>query len=264
MGLEYSKKDGVAKIVFNRPEAKNALAPETLLELAQAWDDIESDSSVRVVLITGTGDSFCSGADLGKLIPLITSALGHPEGGLPKEFTTIMPKALLRGKTLSKPIVAAVNGYCIAGGLEMLLATDIRIASESAVFALQEPRWGLFPLAGSTDRLPRQVPLCHALDILLTGRKVSAKEALNMGLINKAVEHDTLMDEAMRYIEAIKANGPFAVQMIKRSVYEGLELGLKGAFDRELELGLQVFASEDAIEGPMAFLEKRKPNFKGK
>lgn len=263
MSLEFSKKDGVAKIVFNRPEAKNALTPETLLELAQAWDDIDSDPSVRVALITGTGDSFCSGADLGKLIPLVTSAL-RGEGTFPQEFTTLMPKALLRGRTLKKPIVAAVNGYCIAGGLEMLLATDIRIASSRAVFALQEPRWGLFPLAGSTVRLPRQIPLCHALDILLTGRKVQAKEAMSMGLINRVVEPDSLMDEAMGYIDAIKANGPFAIQMIKRSVYEGLEVGLKEAFEKELDFGLQVFSSEDAIEGPIAFLEKRKPNFKGR
>lgn len=263
MAVIYSKQNGVARIVLNRPEAKNALTPEMLTDLAQAWKDSEADGTVRVVLITGAGDSFCSGADLGKLIPLITSA-AQGEGELPKGLAETMPNALLRGRTPTKPIVAAVNGYCIAGGLEMLLATDIRVASERAVFALQEPRWGLFPLSGSTVRLPRQIPLCHALDILLTGRKICAEEACRMGLVNKVVAHEKLMDEAEGYIERIKENGPFAVQTIKRSVYECLGLELREAFDKELELGLQVFASEDAIEGPIAFFEKRKPEFKGK
>ena len=264
MTIEYEKKEGIAYITMNRPEARNALDPDTLEALGKTWIDFRDDPSVRVAIITGVGNSFCAGADLGALIPLITSS---PEGlaGLVKgEMAETFQSALLRDIEIWKPIIAAVNGYCIAGGLEMLLGMDIRIASENAFFAIQEPRWGLFPAGGSTVRLPRQIPFCKAMEILLTGEKIDAQEALRMGLVNYVVPQEELMATAEKYARAIAANGPLAVSAIKRSVIECLSLPLPEAFDREIELASPVFASEDAKEGPMAFMQKRKPEFQGK
>jgi enoyl-CoA hydratase len=264
MAVEYEVKDSIAYITLNRPEARNAMDPDTLEALGRTWMKFRDDSTALVAIFTGVGNSFCAGADLGALIPLITSA---PEGlvGLVKgEMAEMFQAALLRDVEIWKPIVAAVNGYCIAGGLEMLLGMDIRIATEEAIFAIQEPKWGLFPAGGSTVRLPRQVPYCKAMEILLTGEKIDAKEARRMGLVNYVVPHEELMPTAEKYATRIAANGPLAVSAIKRSVVECLSLPLPKAYEREIELAAPVFASEDAQEGPMAFMQKRKPDFKGK
>ncbi len=264
MTVDYVKKDDIAYITLNRPEARNALDPDTLEALGKTWIDFRDDSSVRVAIITGVGNSFCAGADLGALIPRITSS---PEGlvGLVKgEMAEVFQAALLRDIDIWKPIIAAVNGYCIAGGLEMLLGMDIRIASDNAFFAIQEPRWGLFPAGGSTVRLPRQIPFCRAMEILLTAEKVDAQEALRMGLVNYVVPPEELMPTAEKYARRIADNGPLAVSAIKRSAIECLSLPLPEAFEHEIELAAPVFASEDAVEGPMAFMQKRKPEFKGK
>lgn len=264
MTIEYEKREGIAYITMNRPEARNALDPDTLEALGKTWIDFRDDPSLRVAIITGVGNSFCAGADLGALIPLITSSPDGLAGMVKGEGAELFQSALLRDIEIWKPIIAAVNGYCIAGGLEMLLGMDIRIASENAFFAIQEPRWGLFPAGGSTVRLPRQIPFCKAMEILLTGEKIDAQEALRMGLVNYVVPQEDLMATAEKYARAIAANGPLAVSAIKRSVIECLSLPLPEAFDREIELASPVFASEDAKEGPMAFMQKRKPEFKGK
>jgi enoyl-CoA hydratase len=264
MTVDYVKKDRIAYITLNRPEARNALDPDTLEALGRTWIDFRDDPSVLVAIITGVGNSFCAGADLGTLIPRITAS---PEGltGLIKgEMAEVFQSALLRDIDIWKPIVAAVNGYCIAGGLEMLLGMDIRIASENAFFAIQEPRWGLFPAGGSTVRLPRQVPFCKAMEILLTGEKIDAQEACRIGLVNYVVPREELMPMAEKFARSIADNGPLAVSAIKRSVIESLSLSLPKAYEREIELATPVFKSEDAVEGPMAFMQKRKPEFKGK
>jgi len=264
MTVEYEVKDSIAYITLNRPEARNAMDPDTLEALGRTWMKFRDDSTALVAIFTGVGNSFCAGADLGALIPLITAA---PEGlvGLVKgEMAELFQAALLRDVEIWKPIVAAVNGYCIAGGLEMLLGMDIRIATEEAIFAIQEPKWGLFPAGGSTVRLPRQVPYCKAMEILLTGEKIDAKEAHHMGLVNYVVPSEELMPTAEKFATRIAANGPLAVSAIKRSVVECLSLPLSQGYEREIELAAPVFASEDAKEGPMAFLQKRKPDFKGK
>jgi enoyl-CoA hydratase len=264
MSVRYVKKDRIAYITLDRPEARNALDPDTLQALGNTWLDFRDDPSVLVAIITGVGNSFCAGADLGKLIPLIT---GSPEGlsGLIRGKTAeIFQSAMLRDVDIWKPIVAAVNGYCIAGGLEMLLGMDIRIASEDAFFAIQEPRWGLFPAGGSTVRLPRQVPFCKAMELLLTGEKIDAKEALRMGLVNYVVPREELMPMAERIARRLADNGPLAVSAIKRSAIECLSMPMREAYTHEIELATPVFKSEDAIEGPMAFMQKRKPEFRGK
>jgi enoyl-CoA hydratase len=264
MSVRYVKKDRIAYITLDRPEARNALDPDTLQALGDTWLDFRDDPSVLVAIITGVGNSFCAGADLGKLIPLIT---GSPEGlsGLIKGKTAeIFQSAMLRDVDIWKPIVAAVNGYCIAGGLEMLLGMDIRIASEDAFFAIQEPRWGLFPAGGSTVRLPRQVPFCKAMELLLTGEKIDAKEAHRMGLVNYVVPKEELMPMAEKIARRLADNGPLAVSAIKRSAIECLSMPMREAYAHEIELATPVFKSEDAIEGPMAFMQKRKPEFRGK
>ncbi len=264
MTIEVEKKDHIATIRFNRPEARNAMDLEHVEALAKAWMDFRDDPSMRVAIITGVEKSFCAGADLGSLIPQLTGSPDGVAGLLKGEMGEMFQAAMLRDFELWKPVVAAVNGYCIAGGLEMLCGMDIRIASENAVFALQEVRWGLFPFGGSTVRLPRELTHCKAMEILLTGEKMDAKEAHRIGLVNYVVPHDELMATAERFARRIAENGPVAVSAIKRSALECLSMPLKEAYEHELDLATPVFQSEDAVEGPLAFMEKRKPEFKGK
>ena len=267
MALIYEKKGRLALITINRPEARNALDPETALELAEAWDDYRSDNELRCAVLSGAGDqAFCTGADLGKLIPLITGAR-KPSTEADRRVAknpAVLQNAFLREIPVYKPIVAAVNGYAVAGGMEILYNTDIRIASEDARFGLQEVKWAVFPMMGSTVRLPRQIPYARAMELLLTGELMDAREALALGFVNRVVEKGKVMDEALRFAGLIEKNGPLAVSAVKKSVLKGLNLSLKEALAKELELGIPVFLSEDAKEGPKAFKEKREPHYEGK
>lgn len=258
MPVRYEVRNRVALITLDRPEAMNALDPPMLFGLAEAWDRAEEDDDVWVVVVTGAGtEAFCVGADLKVTIPATTGA----EGVEPVRFPN-MARTLLRGRFYPKPVVAAVNGHCIAGGLEMLLSTDLRYAGTGASFALQEVKWGLFPLAGSTVRLPRQIPYCRAMELLLVGDRVGAAEALAMGLVNEVV--DDPLARALEVAERITQNGPVAVRKIKESVVRGLGMSMDLAYAEELRLGAEVFASDDAKEGPAAFAEKRDPRFTGR
>jgi len=260
MPVRYEVRKRVALITLDRPEAMNALDPPMLFGLAEAWDRAEDDDDVWVVVVTGAGsDAFCVGADLKVTIPSATEA-ARAAAGEAERFPN-MARTLLRGRLYPKPVVAAVNGHCIAGGLEMLLSTDLRYASPGSTFALQEVKWGLFPLAGSTVRLPRQIPYCRAMELLLVGDRVSAADALAMGLVNEVV--DSPLERALEVAERITRNGPVAVRKIKESVVRGLGMSMEAAYAEELRLGAEVFASEDAVEGPRAFAEKRAPNFTG-
>ncbi len=267
MALIYEKKDKVAYIILNRPEARNALDPETVLELVDAWNDYRDDKDMRCAILSGTGDKvFCSGADLGKLIPLITGAK-KPESDADKALAKnpMLPgQALLRGVELNKPIIAAINGHAIAGGMEILYGTDIRVASDQARFGLQEVKWSIFPMTGSSVWLPRQLPWCRAMEMLITGELIDAKEAHMLGFINKAVPRENVMEEAERYAAIIKKNGPLAVTALKKAAIENISLSIPDALAREIEIGMPVFMSEDAVEGPKAFKEKREPQYKGK
>jgi enoyl-CoA hydratase len=264
--IHYEQRDHIALITIDRPETRGAMNNEAYSQLASAWRTIASTKSVRVAVITGVGDSYCAGADLKELIPEVTSSAraGFSDGGLVSGGLEGMPDgqlAVLRDVEFPKPIIAAVNGPCVASGMEMLLGTDIRLASPDAIFGLPEVCRGLFALGGSTVRLPRQVPYARAMEVLLTGRRFSAEEAERMGLINRIVEKPRLLDSAMTIAEMIAVNSPVAVSATKMSVVDGLKVDVGEAYAVERKYGAAVFASDDAIEGPRAFLEKRAPKW---
>jgi enoyl-CoA hydratase len=242
-------------VTMNRPQARNALSGPMLALMRQAWDQVDDDPEVRVCVLTGAGGTFCAGADLKAM------TASHPgDRGGELDLSVIEP--LLKGRRLTKPLIAAVEGYAIAGGTEILQACDIRVAGESARFGVSEARWGLFPLGGSAVRLPRQIPYTMAADLLLTGRHVSAGEALSFGLIGRVVPDGTALATALEIAEMIAANGPIAVRAILRTIRETEGMAENDAFSIEAKLGMAVFASEDAKEGPRAFAEKRKPDFR--
>jgi enoyl-CoA hydratase len=238
-----------------------------ILELASAWEDYRDDNSLRCAILTGVGEkTFCSGADLAKLIPLYTGAK-KPETEADKKVSAdpiLGQKALLREFELNKPIIAAINGDAIAGGFEFLYATDIRVASENARFGLQEVKWAIFPMGGSSVRLPQQMPHAKAMEILLTGELISASDAYHYGFLNKVVPASQVMEEAEKFAGIIAKNGPLAVSAIKKAVLSNIGLTLSEGLANELEHALPVFMTEDAKEGPRAFKEKREPRYKGK
>jgi len=246
-------------VTMNRPHARNALSGPMLQIMREAWDEVDNNPEIRVCVLTGAGGAFCAGADLKAMVS------SHPgdsfrSGAL--DLTVIEP--LLKGRRLSKPLIAAVEGAAIAGGTEILQATDVRVAGESARFGVSEARWGLFPLGGSAVRLPRQIPYTVAAEILLTGRHLSAAEAHRVGLIGHVVPDGQALAKALEIAEAIAANGPLAVQAILRTMRETEGMAEDEAFKVEAQLGMAVFASADAKEGPRAFAEKRRPNFEGR
>jgi enoyl-CoA hydratase/carnithine racemase len=256
----------VVTLTMNRPEVKNALNPEMLCRLADAWDLIDGDAEVRVAILTGADGAFCAGADLDKLVGRMTKGLPPEdewEERCRQDYTVIF-KGLLRNYQLKKPLVAAIEGPCIAGGTEILQSTDIRVAGEGSTFGISEVRWGLFPLGGSTVRLRRQIPYTKAMEVLLTGEHFSAADALLMGLIGRVAPKGRALAVAREIANKVAANGPLAVQSIKRSVQETEGVPEALALEIEQKIGQPVFMSEDAREGPKAFKEKRTPQFKGR
>ena len=242
-------------VTMNRPEARNALSGPMMALMRQAWDQVDGDPGIRVCVLTGAGGAFCAGADL----KAMTS--DHPGSRL-GDFDLSVIEPLLKGRRLTKPLIAAVEGPAIAGGTEILQACDIRVAGESARFGVSEARWGLFPLGGSAVRLPRQIPYTLAADLLLTGRHIRAAEALSMGLIGHVVPDGQALAKALEIAAAIAANGPVAVRAILAAMRETEGMAENDAFAIEAKLGAAVFASDDAKEGPRAFAEKRPPQFR--
>ena len=256
------ERDGpVVTVTMNRPGARNAFSAEMLGRMLDAWEMIDADPEIRVAILTGAGGHFSAGADLK------TMFASDPADEWSRRFSAdagLAWKALLRDHRLAKPLVAAVEGYALAGGTEILQATDIRIAGESATFGIVEVTRGLFPLAGSTVRLRRQIPYAKAMEMLLTGERVSAHEAERIGLIGRVVPDGEALAEARRIARKVAENAPLAVQAVKRSVLETEGLPEDQALKVELEIGSAVFGTEDAREGARAFAEKRPPRFEGR
>jgi enoyl-CoA hydratase len=251
----------VLVVTLNRPASRNALSGEMLVRMADAWAELDGDDDLRVGVVTGAGGHFCAGADLKEM------AGGYGETEWTERFQAdadLHWRALLRHRRPGKPLVAAVEGYAVAGGTEILQAMEIRVAAEGATFGVAEVRRGLFPLGGSTVRLRRQIPETLAAELLLTGRHVSAQEALAMGLVGRVVPDGDALPVALAVAAQIAANGPLAVQAVLRSLRETEGLSEEEGLARELEIGSPVFATEDAKEGPRAFAEKRDPVFRGR
>jgi enoyl-CoA hydratase len=259
--LLYERDGHVAIVTMNRPAAKNALSGEMLVRMYDAWVEIDEDPELRVAILAGAGGTFCSGMDL-KAFAGDTQA-DNPFQKRFEEDSDLHWKALLRHFRPRKPLIAAVEGFALAGGTEILQGTDIRVAGESAVFGITEVARGLFPLGGSTVRLRRQIPYTLAAEMLLTARRVPAAEAKEIGLIGHVVPDGTAMEKAREIADQIAANAPLSVQAVLRSLREGAEMSEADALANELELGWPIFATKDAKEGATAFKEKRPANFIG-
>lgn len=251
-------KGHMAYITINRAERRNAIDPQTSHELLQAFNAFKDDDNLWVAVVTGAGEqAFSAGADLVAMAQSLA-------GGSAPELMSVPFAGITRNFECWKPIIAAINGYCLAGGMELALACDIRIAAEHATFGLPEPKRAIIPGAGGTQRLPRAVPLAFAMELLLTGERFDAQTALRFGLVSRVVPAAELMATADGIAEKIMECGPLAVRYIKQAAIEGLSMTLQDGLKLESQLIGAVFRSEDAREGPTAFAQKRKPQYKGR
>jgi E-phenylitaconyl-CoA hydratase len=257
MSLNIVVENHVATLTLNRPEAMNSIDPEMRAQLQAAWKRIKEDDEIRVAILTGAGEkAFCTGSDLKKTMP-------PKESFAELTFGRANSDHLLEGLDTDKPLICAVNGYAMGGGMEIALACDIRIASTAAVFALSEVRIGSIPGAGGTQRLPRAVGSSNAMLMLLTGDRVDAAEALRIGLVSKVVSADELLPAAQQIASRIAQNAPLSVRAIKRLVYSGTDMPLPAALESERYVFGLLRDTEDRIEGRRAFQEKRQPLYKG-
>jgi enoyl-CoA hydratase len=251
----------VLVVTLNRPEAKNALSSGMLAGMYRAWRMLDDDPELRCGIITGKGDVFCAGADL--------KSMGA--GETDDEFMQLMTEvpdihwqALLRHNRPKKPLIAAIEGYAVAGGTEILQGTDIRVAADDAVFGVTEAKRGLFPLGGSSVRLRRQIPYTLAAEILLTGRHVTAQEALRFGLVGRLVPRGQALVEAKKIAAEVCENGPLSIRALMQMLREVDEsVSEANGLAKELEIGSPIFGTRDAREGMKAFKEKRKPVYTG-
>ena len=254
MPIEYVKEGHIATFTINNPEVMNALTPTQVAEWTDALIDFRDDRNMWVGIVTGAGEkAFCTGLNL--------RSAGQTAGG--GQARPIPKETLVRGLELYKPLIAAINGYALGGGLEIALACDIRIASENAQLGLTEVTLGLLPGWGGTQRLPRLVPFSVAAEMMIMGRRVKADEALAIRLVHEVVPLDKLMETARARAEKIAGSAPLAVQGVKEAMLRGIEMSLADGLALESELGRRVNSSKDFAEGMKAFAEKRKPNYTG-
>ena len=262
--VEFDLDGHIALVTLNRPDARNAINPEVGVRLAEAWREVRDNDSIRVAVLTGRGSAFCAGADLGQLIPLVSGARQAENEWDEKVLADrgLVSQGLLRNFDTEKPVIAAINGHAIAGGMEIVQGTDIRVSVPTAKFGVQEVKWAIFPAGGSTVRLPAQIPFAKAMELMLTGDLISADQALELGFLNYIT--DDPMAKAMEIAQKIAANGPLAVRAIRRSARACLGLPEREALKLEGEISGPVFLTEDAREGPRAFMEKRQPEYHGR
>lgn len=252
MVIDYQKEGKIVIFTINRPRSMNAMTPEGIVEFHKYLIEFRDDPEVLVGIITGTGTkAFCAGADIKEMLPFMQA------GGE-------LPPTILRGMEINKPIIAAVNGLALGGGLEFALAADIRIASENARFGLTEVNVGLIPGWGGTQRLPRLIGTGKAAEMLFTGKIIDANEAYHIGLVNAVVAFEKLLGTAKEWAESISIAAPLAVRAIKEAMYTGLSTTLEEGLRIESYFAHYMEKSEDLSEGINAFKEKRKPKFRGK
>lgn len=256
----------VALVTLDRAERANALDLQMLRELASAWRSIAADPEVRCAVVTGAGErAFCSGMDMRETIP-VSQALARGERVRPEDFEALrsVETALLAGFDLGVPLVAAVNGHARAGGFDLLLASEIRLATPAATFALEEVALGLYPTGNATVLLPRQIGWVHAHELLLTAKPIPAARAREIGLINEVVPSGELLERAFAAADAIAANAPLAVRATRAGVRELLSMPLPDAYRRQEEIGRPLRRTDDAREAQRAFTEKRRPVWTGR
>lgn len=253
--VKYEKRGHIAYITFNRPERLNALHPPCHTEMAGVWDDFVADKAMWVAIVTGAGDkAFSAGNDLRWTAEHRGESFLPAKGG----FAGITARY-----DIYKPIIAAVNGFALGGGFEIALACDIIIAADSARFGLPEPRVGLMAAAGGVHRLPRHIPLKIAMGMMLTGKHITAQDAAKWGIVNEVVPQKELIPAAERWANEIMECSPLSVQASKQAAMDGLGMPVEQAASKHYELQAKLFRSKDAIEGPLAFSQKRKPNWSG-
>jgi enoyl-CoA hydratase/carnithine racemase len=257
----YEKHDRIAVVTINRPDRMNAIDPQTSAELHEAWCDFRDDDGLWVGIFTGAGDrAFSAGNDL----VAMSAAQQQGSNAVSAAYSRAPFGGITRGFECWKPMIAAINGYCLAGGLEMALACDIRVAAEHAQFGLAEVTRGIIPGAGGTQRLPRIIPFGPALELLLTGGRFDAQWAFRYGLVNHVVPADQLITKAMEIARVLCENAPVSLRLVKEAAYRGINMSLEEGMRLEIEQSKRVMQTEDSREGPLAFAQKRKPVWKGK
>jgi enoyl-CoA hydratase len=256
----YEKKDNIGILTLNRPEKLNAVNSQLAKEIEEVIDEVENDDEVRVLIITGSGRAFCAGADIREPRPEVN--LLH-KINVRRNFSGMGYRFYQKIEDLGKPVIAAIHGYCLGGGLELAMACDLRIASEDAQIGDQHSRVGIIGGAGSTQRLPRLVGITKAKEMIFTGLPIDAQEAYRIGLVNKVVPPESLMDEAMRVARILVDRPPIVLKLTKMCINDGMKMDLSTALEYEQKCFTIVGFSEDSKEAMKAFTEKRKPQFKG-